>query len=491
MRYSLKLSDSLKWVVPFFALVTFSVSAAAVPVQLENATATFSQGPFGGCPCPPSEAIDGIFAGTPSLPNGWAINRFPGDFSLSETAVFQTVPDLGPSLLTFTMYFNDPNPGHLLGRFRLSVTTDDRSTYADGLPVGGNVTANWTVLTDLTLDGPAEMTFTNLPDDSVLASGDVPGQGIYEVSAATYLSGITGFRLEALEDPSLPQDGPGFYPPNGNFVLSEIQLDAAPIPEPATLALLGLALAGMGWARRRMYRFVGALANERSRSRAVTCLAALGFALFSALTTAQATPISFAFTGVVQNVAPALSGTFQPGDAFSGSYTFESTTPDTDPSAGLGLYANAISGLTFTIGSYTGGADCSAGSCDIAVTDGGPGDCALTDCYVVTVSHPTGPSVEGVLPTSFGLSLLDGSGLALSSDALPLIPPDLSNFPITFFGVNFDDFAFGVQGQLTSLTLQAAGTVAEPSVLFLVAVAFLGLAVQRRRLAPAAKAALF
>jgi hypothetical protein len=74
---------------------------------------------------------------------------------MSETAVFQTVPDLGPSLLTFTMYFNDPNPGHLLGRFRLSVTTDDRSTYADGLPVGGNVTANWTVLTDLTVDGPA------------------------------------------------------------------------------------------------------------------------------------------------------------------------------------------------------------------------------------------------------------------------------------------------------------------------------------------------
>jgi hypothetical protein len=45
MRHSLKPSDSLKWVVPFIALVTFSVSAAAVPVQLENATATFSQGP--------------------------------------------------------------------------------------------------------------------------------------------------------------------------------------------------------------------------------------------------------------------------------------------------------------------------------------------------------------------------------------------------------------------------------------------------------------
>jgi hypothetical protein len=230
-----------------------------------------------------------------------------------------------------------------------------------------------------------------------------------------------------------------------------------------------------------MHRFVEAsFANERSRSLAVTCITVLGFALVSALPTAQATPTTFAYTGIVQTVVPALSGTFQPGDAFSGSYTFESTTPDTDPSPGFGLYANAITGLTFTIGSYTGGADCSSGSCDIAVQDGGPGDCALIDCYIVTVSHPTGPSVEGVLPTSFGLSLLDGSGLALSSDALPLIPPDLSSFPITFFGVNFDDFAFGVEGELTSLTLKATATVAEPSVLFLVVVALLGMAIRQR-----------
>jgi hypothetical protein len=37
---------------------------------------------------------------------------------LAETAVWQTVADVGPSFLTFTMYFNDPNGGHLLGRFR-------------------------------------------------------------------------------------------------------------------------------------------------------------------------------------------------------------------------------------------------------------------------------------------------------------------------------------------------------------------------------------
>jgi hypothetical protein len=51
------------------------------------------------------------------------------------------------------------------------------------------------------------------------------------------LAGITGIRLEAVEDSSLPTGGPGFAA-NGNFVLTEIELDAAPIPEPSTYALL-------------------------------------------------------------------------------------------------------------------------------------------------------------------------------------------------------------------------------------------------------------
>jgi PEP-CTERM motif-containing protein len=121
-------------------------------------------------------------------------------------------------------------------------------TYADGLAVGGNVTANWTVLTDLVVQGPSGMTFMTLPDDSVLAGDDIPGQGFYGVTGVTDLSGITGIRLEILKDPSLPAGGPGFYL-NGNFVLTELEL--ATIPEPATLTLLGLAFGVMGLASRR------------------------------------------------------------------------------------------------------------------------------------------------------------------------------------------------------------------------------------------------
>src|SRR5262249_33521790 len=79
--------------------VVFSGLAVAMPVKLENATATFSQGPFGGCPCPPSQSIDGsFFPGDPSLgtTNGWTIDHFPGDFTTDETAVFETHTDVGP-----------------------------------------------------------------------------------------------------------------------------------------------------------------------------------------------------------------------------------------------------------------------------------------------------------------------------------------------------------------------------------------------------------
>jgi len=38
------------------ACVAFSEVSGAVSVALENATATFSQDPLGGCPCSPSQA---------------------------------------------------------------------------------------------------------------------------------------------------------------------------------------------------------------------------------------------------------------------------------------------------------------------------------------------------------------------------------------------------------------------------------------------------
>ena len=230
-----------------FAVGFVPSAAFAVPLLLQNGTATFSQLINGG-PYSPSQAIDGDFGD----PNGWAVGTtltFGG--AAAQAAVWETAADLTAADLTITMHFLHANAGHLLGRFRFSVTTDDRAMFADGLDGGGDVDANWTVLTGANVIGPAGMTFTTLGDDSILAGGIIANQGVYTVTYLTVLNNITGLRLEAMEDPSLPGgDGPGLHSANGNFLLTEMIVDASIVPDPSPAMLVGLGLAGLLWPRR-------------------------------------------------------------------------------------------------------------------------------------------------------------------------------------------------------------------------------------------------
>jgi hypothetical protein len=205
--------------------------AAALPVTLQNATATFSQDEF---------SVVSAIVGN-SVTTGWAI--YPN--IVAQTAVFETATDLftvgGSLTFTFDQLLNGPPtlpPQHLLGRFRLSVTTDPRDTFADGLPTGGDVTADWTVLDPITVASTNGATFTKLGDFSILAGGPTPDTDIYTVTASTALGGVTGIRLEMLQDASLPFNGPGRQPTNGNFVLTDLAVDAAPVPEPGGYAFL-------------------------------------------------------------------------------------------------------------------------------------------------------------------------------------------------------------------------------------------------------------
>ncbi len=78
------------------------------------------------------------------------------------------------------------------------------------------------------------------PDGSILATGKNPTPESYVVTLKTKTPGITGIRLEVLPDPSLPGKGPGRSPSNGNFVLSEFQVSAAPDAPNAQAAPVGL-----------------------------------------------------------------------------------------------------------------------------------------------------------------------------------------------------------------------------------------------------------
>lgn len=201
------------------------VKAQVIPMQ--NATATFSQVSFGGAPV--ARAIDGNLGSN----NGWAIYEGPSsDNSLPnmtnpQTAVFETVSNFslpGGTRLSFTLHqkLSAANP-HTLGRFRLSATTDARTEFADGLGAGGDVTANWVVLEPLSVSATNGLVLSILEDSSILAGGPNPATSVYTVTADTALSGITGFRIEVLADPSLPHMGPGRALENGNFALTEFQ----------------------------------------------------------------------------------------------------------------------------------------------------------------------------------------------------------------------------------------------------------------------------
>ncbi len=228
-------------IVVFITLQQRALSANMIVLQ--NGTGTFSQ-VIGGGPFSPSQAVDGNFGD----PNGWAIaTGFDFGSTSSETAVWETLTNIPAGDLNLTMHFlHLVTAESLLGRFRFSVTTDDRNTFADGLHTGGDVTANWTVLSNPLVSGPSGMTFTTLADDSVLAGGTIAAQATYTVSYSTGINNITGLRLEALEDPALPGgNGPGLASGNGNFALTEMTLDATAVPEPSHLGFLEIALIGI------------------------------------------------------------------------------------------------------------------------------------------------------------------------------------------------------------------------------------------------------
>lgn len=82
----------------------------------------------------------------------------------------------------------------------------------------------WTPLEPKEMKSVGKATFTKQKDNSILVTGPNPAPETYTLTFETKMDSITGIRLEALPDKSLPAQGPG-RANNGNFVLNEFKVD--------------------------------------------------------------------------------------------------------------------------------------------------------------------------------------------------------------------------------------------------------------------------
>lgn len=173
-------------------------------------------------------AVDGLVGS--GFGTGWGDNAGPDD----NIAVFETTSDVDAGEQTLFTFDLDHQSfgGHAIGKFRISATTADRSQFADGQANNGQLgdASIWTPVQVLDAQSSGGSWFALQPDGSLLVTGPNPTNDIYTVKALTDLQGITGIRLEALQDPALPSSGPG-RPPNGNFVLTEFSALAEQVPD--------------------------------------------------------------------------------------------------------------------------------------------------------------------------------------------------------------------------------------------------------------------
>ena len=231
------------WLIAYVMMACLGETAMveATAVVLQNAEADFEQVIEGGAPYLAPETIDGV---VDVSFNGWAIHPMEGQ---DHVIVWETVSDVGGGgwnwHVDFSLFQTFSFSSHELGKFRLSYTTDDRSTFAGSGQVEGS--ANWQVITGSQIVSAASnlgSVLTVNPDHSILAGGPTGAPNVYEIQTVVApVQPITGFRLEALTDPSLPFNGPG-RGASGNFVLTEVHVDEGIVPEPSALVhLIGFA----------------------------------------------------------------------------------------------------------------------------------------------------------------------------------------------------------------------------------------------------------
>ena len=181
-----------------------------------------------------------------------------------------------------------------------------------------------------------------------------------------------------------------------------------------------------------------------------TCLAFTACCVLAS--NAHAALVTFVFEGVVDTEVPTeLAGTFSIGDLYRLEYTFESTTPDVTADIRFGHYPLAITALSVTVGTYS--ATALGGDIQVVNDDSG-----FSDNYRIDIrdNSMSGAPINGLALDSNQLPVMvlhDTSRSVFASDALPLTPPDPTNFDLTGFNLRFSagDINAVLHGSIVSI----------------------------------------
>lgn len=188
----------------------------------------------------------------------------------------------------------------------------------------------------------------------------------------------------------------------------------------------------------------------------------------AALHSAAGYPVTFEFTGEITRVNDdddLLGGAVAVGDPFSGSFTFESTSPDSDPAEPRrGLYLDAITAVSGQVAGLPFlGPVGSTNFVEIQATS------RLSLYRPRAQVELIGESLD------FGLVLIDSDGTVFSDDSLFVSAPDLALFEVRQFIITdtSEVIPLSLVGELTTL-------IPEPGTLLLLGFGALLVTRQRR-----------